>query len=124
LAREFQVPVIEDLIDQVPLTDEPVPGPIAALDGNGWIATIGSMSTVFWGRLRVGWIRASERTIFRLAQLKAVADLGTSVVVPAGPVRHGRRHPPPGAGLAGLPATQRRRRPRAGAHRIARGLLE
>jgi len=81
LAADFQIPVVEDLVlTEVPLSAAPLPPPIAAVDGDGWVMTIGSMSKLFWGGLRVGWIRASEQTIFRLAQLKAVADLGSSLV--------------------------------------------
>ena len=44
------------------------------------ILTIGSMSKLFWGGLRVGWIRAPEALIDRLARLKVVADHGSSLV--------------------------------------------
>jgi DNA-binding transcriptional MocR family regulator len=44
-----------------------------------WIA-IGSISKLFWGGLRVGWIRASDAVIQRLVRIKTVADLGTSLV--------------------------------------------
>lgn len=81
LARGFQIPVVEDLVlGEVPLSSEPMPPPIASLDEDGWVMTVGSMSKLFWGGLRVGWIRATEQTIFRLAQLKAAADLGTSLL--------------------------------------------
>ena len=42
--------------------------------------TIGSMSKLFWGGLRVGWIRASEEILARIAKLKIMADLGGSLV--------------------------------------------
>jgi len=49
---------------------------VAAFGPSGSILTIGSLSKLCWGGLRVGWIRASEPTIARLGRLKAVADLG------------------------------------------------
>ncbi|HLQ32283.1 MAG TPA: PLP-dependent aminotransferase family protein [Chloroflexota bacterium] len=80
LAQEFQIPIVEDLVlSEIALTDAPVPPPAAAMAGD-WAIAVGSMSKLFWGGLRVGWIRAPEQVIFRLAQLKAVADLGTSMV--------------------------------------------
>lgn len=48
--------------------------------GGERVLTVGSMSKLFWSGLRLGWIRASSRTIARLAQLKGFADLGTSLV--------------------------------------------
>ncbi len=40
------------------------------------VLTIGSMSSLFWAGLRVGWIRGPRRIIARLGRSKAVADLG------------------------------------------------
>jgi DNA-binding transcriptional MocR family regulator len=37
------------------------------------------MSKLFWGGLRVGWIRGPETLIARLARLKVMADLGSSL---------------------------------------------
>jgi DNA-binding transcriptional MocR family regulator len=59
--------------------DCPAP-PVAAYGDNDGILTIGSLSKLFWGGLRLGWIRASARTIARLAQVKGFTDLGTSLV--------------------------------------------
>jgi DNA-binding transcriptional MocR family regulator len=42
--------------------------------------TIGSLSKLFWGGLRVGWVRGPTSVIGRLAQLKTVLDLGTSII--------------------------------------------
>jgi DNA-binding transcriptional MocR family regulator len=42
--------------------------------------TVGSWSKVVWAGLRIGWIRASEPTIGRLARLKAYADNGTPIL--------------------------------------------
>ncbi|TDE02551.1 PLP-dependent aminotransferase family protein [Jiangella asiatica] len=56
----------------------PAPAPI--LGSGDRIVTVGSMSKLFWGGLRIGWIRASARVTSRLAQVKGVTDLGTSLV--------------------------------------------
>jgi DNA-binding transcriptional MocR family regulator len=77
LAAEFHVPVIEDLVQRELWLDTPPPPPIATFNPEAPILTIGSMSKVFWGGLRVGWIRGSETTVARLARLKAVDDFGT-----------------------------------------------
>ena len=80
LARELQVTVIEDMSHaNIALRSQPQP-PIAQATQSSWLITIGSMSKLFWGGLRVGWIRAAEPIINRLMRHKAVADLGTPLL--------------------------------------------
>jgi len=42
------------------------------------LVTVGSLSKVYWGGLRTGWVRASADLIARLAAAKAAADLGSA----------------------------------------------
>jgi DNA-binding transcriptional MocR family regulator len=44
------------------------------------VLSIGSLSKLCWGGLRVGWIRAPEPVITRLASLKVASDLGSSML--------------------------------------------
>ena len=54
-----------------------VPPPLAAYaDG---VISVGSLSKSIWGGLRIGWVRAPEPLIARLARLLAVHDLGGNV---------------------------------------------
>ena len=80
LSEELQIPIVEDdtLID-LSLKGEPPP-PLAAFSPSAPILTIGSLSKLFWGGLRIGWIRASEPIISQLAPIKTLADLGSSVL--------------------------------------------
>ena len=74
------VPLIEDnTLAELALGCEPPP-PIAAYSRGAHIVSVGSLSKLFWAGLRVGWIRASRSVIAQLGQLKAVADLGSSLV--------------------------------------------
>jgi DNA-binding transcriptional MocR family regulator len=57
----------------------PIPPPIAAFAPDAPILTIGSLSKLVWGGLRVGWIRAPAPLIGQLGRLKAAADLGGSL---------------------------------------------
>lgn len=41
--------------------------------------TIGSLSKIFWGGLRVGWMRAPEALIAKAAAIKASLDMATPV---------------------------------------------
>ncbi|MFY9776484.1 MAG: aminotransferase class I/II-fold pyridoxal phosphate-dependent enzyme, partial [Trebonia sp.] len=42
------------------------------------IVTVGSLSKLYWGGLRVGWARAPAGVADRLAAAKAAADLGST----------------------------------------------
>jgi DNA-binding transcriptional MocR family regulator len=78
--RASGVPIIEDTtLTELALGCEPPP-PLAAYGRDADVVSIGSLSKLFWAGLRVGWIRASRSTIAQLGQLKAVADLGSSLV--------------------------------------------
>jgi DNA-binding transcriptional MocR family regulator len=51
-----------------------------ALATHDRLVTIGSMSKLFWGGLRIGWIRAVPQVVSRLAQVRGITDLGSSLV--------------------------------------------
>ena len=80
LAAEFHVPVIEDIVQRELWLDRPAPPPIASYTPDAPVLTVGSMSKVFWGGLRLGWIRGAETTIARLARMKTVTDFGTPLI--------------------------------------------
>jgi DNA-binding transcriptional MocR family regulator len=54
-----------------------VPPPLASYDSA--VISVGSISKNVWGGLRIGWVRAAEPLIARLARLLAVHDLGGNV---------------------------------------------
>lgn len=81
VAAGGQIPVVDDTA----LTDldhghGEVPPPVAAFDPDAPVITIGSMSKLFWGGLRIGWVRAAEPVITRLRRLKTIADLGSPLL--------------------------------------------
>lgn len=80
LAAEYHVPVVEDIVQTDLWFDRPTPAPIASHAPDAPVLTVGSMSKVFWGGLRIGWVRANETTIARLGRMKAVTDFGTPVL--------------------------------------------
>lgn len=80
LAEERQIPIIEDnTLADLDHGRQPPP-PLGSFARTAPILTIGSLSKLLWGGLRVGWIRAPEPIISRLVRLKVMADLGTSLV--------------------------------------------
>jgi DNA-binding transcriptional MocR family regulator len=71
---------IDDMtLAELPLRDGPRPAPLAALSPQQPnLVSIGSLSKLYWGGLRTGWIRASPGLIGRVAATKAAADLGSA----------------------------------------------
>lgn len=66
---------------------------LASLVDPDQLINIGTLSKLFWGGLRVGWIRASQARIRQLLELRKVEDLATSVVDQLHAVRLLRRAP-------------------------------
>jgi DNA-binding transcriptional MocR family regulator len=82
LAAELGFTIVEDLTPDLTLGVDSPP-PIAAFDPSGRVLTVGSLSKLAWGGLRVGWIRASRSDIDRLVAGKIVVDHSTSLVTQA-----------------------------------------
>lgn len=74
-----RVPLVEDaaLAD---LAWGASPPPVAAWCGDAAVAVIGSVSKLYWGGLRVGFVRAPEPVALRFVRVKATHDLGSSAV--------------------------------------------
>jgi DNA-binding transcriptional MocR family regulator len=81
-AGEFGFQVVEDLTPDWTLGVD-APPPIAAFDPGDRVITIGSLSKLAWGGLRIGWIRAPRADIDRLVAGKIVADHATSLITQA-----------------------------------------
>lgn len=69
--------IVDETMADLALDIEP-PAPLAA--HHRQVISIGSVSKVFWGGLRIGWVRADPSIIRRLAQARAGYDLGTPVL--------------------------------------------
>ncbi|MGP3927583.1 aminotransferase class I/II-fold pyridoxal phosphate-dependent enzyme [Streptomyces sp. 8N616] len=81
-AAELGLPLVDDeVLADLTFSDDPgaVPRPLAAFGDAGEVISVGSLSKVAWGGLRVGWVRGPVPLISRLARLKAIHDLGTDV---------------------------------------------
>jgi DNA-binding transcriptional MocR family regulator len=81
LAAEEDIPLVEDnALEGTALGDEIVP-PIASFAPPGApVLTAGSFSKRAWGGLRVGWLRGPASAVIRLAELKAMNDLGSPML--------------------------------------------
>ena len=80
MAQQVNIPLIEDLTMANNVLEGEPPSPLATYAQDGGVITIGSLSKLFWAGLRVGWIRGSVPLIERLARLKALTDLGSSMI--------------------------------------------
>ncbi|MDF5753758.1 PLP-dependent aminotransferase family protein [Spongiactinospora sp. TRM90649] len=57
------------------LPGSPTATPMAAFAGDDRVITVGSASKLWWGGLRVGWIRATAERVCALAHLRAAVDI-------------------------------------------------
>ena len=80
IVRELGVTLVEDGTTADFAFDGVSPPPIATFAGGGALLSIGSMDKLFWGGLRVGWLRGPVSLIRKLSSLKSTWDLHTSVV--------------------------------------------
>lgn len=89
LAVSEDVPIIEDnALENAPLDEGPALPPICAFASrDAPILTAGSLSKVVWGGLRLGWLRGPVHLIERVAELKAMYDLGSPLLEQALAVR-------------------------------------
>ncbi|MFC7584195.1 PLP-dependent aminotransferase family protein [Nonomuraea antimicrobica] len=65
----------ELVLDEVPHTS-----PLAAFDTDSRVISVGSASKLWWGGLRIGWIRATAGLARRLASFRASVDLASPVL--------------------------------------------
>jgi len=74
------------LVDETPaelgwgVWPEELPRPTAALDRAAQVITIGSASKIFWGGLRIGWLRGNPGLVRQLATDRVYTDVGTPVL--------------------------------------------
>jgi DNA-binding transcriptional MocR family regulator len=79
LAREHNVPILEDCsLASLAFGHSTPPRSLAYFDPEN-VVSIGSLNLVFWPGIQVGWVRASVSLAARLSRLKVLSDLGTSI---------------------------------------------
>jgi DNA-binding transcriptional MocR family regulator len=80
-ALEGGTVLIDDLTLSELWLDEPPPPPLGVVlpEAAGQVVTVGSLSKLAWGGLRVGWLRAEGPLLERLGQIKTVLDFGNAI---------------------------------------------
>lgn len=80
LCGEARIPVLEDDTYADLWLDQPPPPPLKALDADGNVLHIGSLSKMVSSGLRIGWMIGPEPVIEKLADLKMQNDYGSSTL--------------------------------------------
>ena len=80
-ATRSHMPLIIDETMAAMGLDNMPPPPVAVHDPSGrQVISLGSASKIFWGGLRVGWIRADPQTVAALGRLRTTMDMASPVV--------------------------------------------
>ncbi len=78
VCQKEQLPIIEDDVYRELWLDTPPPTPLKALEKEGLVLYLGSLSKSLSPGLRIGWIVGPEPVIERLADIKMQNDYGSS----------------------------------------------
>jgi DNA-binding transcriptional MocR family regulator len=79
-ARAGTVLVVDETTAELRLDGPRLPPPLGAFGPPGAVITVGTMSKSAWGGVRIGWIRATARTVRELAALRATVDMAGPVL--------------------------------------------
>ncbi|MFL6100180.1 MAG: PLP-dependent aminotransferase family protein [Actinomycetales bacterium] len=80
LADGHTAAVIDESLVELSLENAPLPMPFGTWATSEPVVTVGSASKLFWGGLRVGWLRSDTVTIRRLAAQRARLDLSSPIL--------------------------------------------
>ncbi|MFZ5899560.1 MAG: PLP-dependent aminotransferase family protein [Bacillota bacterium] len=78
MCEKERLPLIEDDVYRELWLDAQPPKPLKALDKNGLVLYLGSVSKSLSAGLRIGWVVGPESVIERLADIKMQTDYGSS----------------------------------------------
>ena len=77
MASTRTLAIVDETLQPTDLAGGPMPAPFATFASDAF--TVGSVSKIFWGGLRVGWIRAPREFVARLIDARVHVDLGSSL---------------------------------------------
>lgn len=78
LGRHRVVPVFDESLVELGLEEGPMPTPMSALISDS--VTVGSVSKIYWGGLRIGWMRIPRHRVEHFASSRLGLDLGAPVL--------------------------------------------
>ncbi|MDO9355553.1 MAG: PLP-dependent aminotransferase family protein, partial [Solirubrobacteraceae bacterium] len=76
LRRSATTTVIDETLREVALDPIEVPAPYATFDADA--VTVGSLSKILWGGLRIGWIRAPHHLVSQFVQTRMRLDMAAA----------------------------------------------
>jgi DNA-binding transcriptional MocR family regulator len=80
LAEGHTAAVIDESLVELSLETGSLPKPFGVWAATEPVVTVGSASKLFWGGLRIGWLRSDTVTIRRLAAQRARLDLSSPIL--------------------------------------------
>ncbi|SFJ36038.1 transcriptional regulator, GntR family [Streptosporangium canum] len=72
--------IVDETWSELAIDEVPKAAPLAAFDTDGRVISIGSASKLWWGGLRIGWIRTTAAMVRRLAVLRAGVDIASPLL--------------------------------------------
>jgi DNA-binding transcriptional MocR family regulator len=79
-ARRYDTTLlVDETWVELAIDDVGTRAPLASFDTDGRVISIGSASKLWWGGLRIGWIRGTSALVRRLAVLRAAVDIASAV---------------------------------------------
>lgn len=72
--------LVDETWSELALDDVPRTAPMAAFDTDSRVISIGSASKLWWGGLRIGWIRTTAALARRLAVHRSAVDIASPVL--------------------------------------------
>jgi hypothetical protein len=78
-ARSRTTAIIDETLYGLALDGRELPPPFASYHPDG-VITVGSASKLFWGGLRIGWMRVPEALVAQVLDARASLDLGAPVL--------------------------------------------
>ncbi|MCW2940025.1 MAG: transcriptional regulator, GntR family with aminotransferase domain [Actinomycetia bacterium] len=72
--------IADETFAELPIDSPAMPAPLASYDTGGRVISVGSAAKLFWGGLRIGWIRATIPMAARLAVARGCLDIASPVL--------------------------------------------
>nr|WP_240779765.1 PLP-dependent aminotransferase family protein [Nonomuraea zeae] len=78
--RTDTVLLVDETWSELALDEVPATSPMAAFDTDSRVISVGSASKLWWGGLRIGWVRATAALARRLAVFRSSVDIASPVM--------------------------------------------
>ncbi|MFC6581576.1 MocR-like transcription factor YczR [Planomonospora parontospora] len=69
--------VVDETWSELAIDEVPPIAPLAAFDTDSRVISVGSASKLWWGGLRIGWIRTTAAMVRRLAAFRSAVDIAS-----------------------------------------------